>query len=316
VGGTGLGLPISRHFVEMHHGEIWVQSRLGYGTTFGFYIPTSPPGKNQAAPSIAAAFDNPEIDQKRVVVAIDDDPGVIDLYRRFLEQRNYQVVGLNHGKNAVARIKEIEPYAILLDIIIPEKDGWTVIKELKDDPFTKNIPVVICSIVSDKNRGFSLGAANYLTKPIIENELVEALKHLDTHHKDETRVLVVDDQADDVLLIRRILEAQSNHTIFEAGNGKEGLELVATTNPDLIIMDLNMPEMDGFAMIEALKKNEATRNIPIVIVSAQELTTEEQNYLTGQVEVLLRKGLFSEKELLEDVAQALERLKFEEKALI
>ncbi len=316
VGGTGLGLPISRHFVEMHHGEIWVQSRLGYGTTFGFYIPTSPPSKKQDTPAIAAAFDNPGFDRKRVVVAIDDDPGVIELYRRFLEQRSYQVVGLNHGKNAVSRIKEIEPYAILLDIIIPEKDGWTVIKELKDDPFTKNIPVIICSIVSDKNRGFSLGATNYLTKPIIENELVEALKHLDTHHKEETRVLVVDDQADDVLLIRRILEAQSNHTIFEAGNGKEGLELVATTNPDLIIMDLNMPEMDGFAMIEALKKNEATRHIPIVIVSAQELTAEEQNYLTGQVEVLLRKGLFSEKELLEDVAQALERLKFEEKALI
>ena len=155
-----------------------------------------------------------------------------------------------------------------------------------------------------------------MIKPIVEDELVEALKQLDTRHKEEIKVLVVDDQADDILLIRRILEAQPNYSIFEANNGKEGLELVKSKEPDLIILDLNMPEMNGFAMVEALKANEKTRTIPIIIVSAQELTPEEHKRLTGQVEVLLHKGIFTENELLQDVSQALERIGREDRVII
>ena len=242
-------------------------------------------------------------------MAIDDDPTVITLYKRFLEKQYYEVIGLDHGKDAVSNVKALSPHAILLDIVIPDKDGWNVIKELKEDPMTKNIPVIICSIVSDKNRGFSLGASNYLIKPIAEAELIEALRQLDDLHKDNVKVLVVDDQADDILLIRRILEAQANYTIYEASNGKQGLELVEQVAPDLIVLDLNMPEMDGFAMLEVLKANEDTRRIPIIIVSAHDLSPAEQHRLTGQVEVLLHKGLFTENELLEDVSQALDRIK-------
>lgn len=183
-----------------------------------------------------------------------------------------------------------------------------MIKDLKKDPFTKDIPVIICSIVSDKNKGFSLGAVNYLVKPIVENDLVEALGRLDHKQKGELKVLVVDDQADDILLIRRILEAQANYSIIEANDGKQGLELVKSKHPDLIILDLNMPEMNGFAVVEALKENEELRSIPIIIVSAQDLTPEEHQRLTGQVEVLLHKGIFTENELLEDVSKALERI--------
>jgi CheY-like chemotaxis protein len=183
-----------------------------------------------------------------------------------------------------------------------------VLRTLKDDPATKDIPVIICSIISDKNRGFSLGAADYLVKPIVENDLVKALKHLENQYKEQVKVLVVDDQADDILLIRRILEAQSHYRIFEANNGRESLELVESVEPDLIILDLTMPEMDGFMVVEALKDNEKTRSIPIIIVSAKELTPAEHLALTGQVEVLLRKGIFTENELLEDVSQALKRI--------
>jgi threonine synthase len=153
-----------------------------------------------------------------------------------------------------------------------------------------------------------MGASDYLVKPIVESELLGALIHLDAEHKEGVKVLVVDDQADDILLMRRILQAHHNFTIFEASNGEEGLALVEKETPDLIILDLNMPKMDGFAMLEALKANEATRGIPIIIVSAQELSQAEQDKLTGQVEVLLRKGIFTEHELLEDIGMALERL--------
>lgn len=308
VGGTGLGLPISRHFVEMHQGQIWVESKLGYGSTFNFFIPIKPVEEQEIEGPIILAAEARKDGNGKLIVAIDDDPGVITLYERFLEQQDYKVVGINHSHDVLPQIKELAPAAILLDVLMPETDGWGVLRTLKDDPATRNIPVIICSIVSDKNRGFSLGAADYLVKPIVENELVKALKHLETQSKEQVKVLVVDDQADDILLIRRILEAQPNYKIFAANNGRESLELVQRVEPDLIILDLTMPEMDGFTVVEALKHNEKTRGIPIIIVSAKELTPTEHVTLTGQVEVLLRKGIFTENELLEDVSQALKRI--------
>jgi CheY-like chemotaxis protein len=316
VGGTGLGLPISRHFVEMHKGQIWVESIFGKGSTFSFCLPLNPLAEDEEkeaeVPDEPIVNDEDKNWQDKIIAAIDDDPNVINLYQRFLEKQGYKVIGINSSKDVIPAITEHKPSAILLDVLMPEKDGWGVLRDLKDNDTTKNIPVVICSIISDKNRGFSLGAADYLTKPIVEGDLVKALRNLNKQAKEQIKVLVIDDEADDILLIRRILEAQPNYAIFEASSGKEGLELVNSENPDLIILDLTMPEMDGFSVVEKLKHDEKTRTIPIIIVSAKELTTKERQLLTGQVEVLLQKGLFSETELLEDVGQALQQIHQEE----
>jgi CheY-like chemotaxis protein len=243
----------------------------------------------------------------RVVLAVDDDPGVISLYRRYLECEGYQVVGLTNSEEVLDRAVELQPFAITLDVLMPAKDGWQVLRELKDCSQTQQIPIVICSIVSNEGLGFSLGAADYLVKPVMEKELLAALERLD-QQQEEVEVLVIDDQADDILLIRRMLEARHRYQVIGADGGQAGIDLVYQRKPDIIILDLMMPEVDGFAVLEAVKREQETRDIPVIVITAKELKEEEQLQLTGQVEVLLRKGLFTEHELLEDLGRALSRI--------
>jgi PAS domain S-box-containing protein len=300
AGGTGLGLAISRHFIEMHGGEIWSDSQVGAGSTFYFSLPI-----HREAEAVAER-EREEIDySRRLILAVDDDPGVITLFKRYLEKQGYQVLGVGRAGEVIPLAEELSPYAITLDILMPDKDGWEVIQELKRNRRTRTIPVIICSITGERGKGFTLGAADYLVKPIMENELLEALNRVDGI-KENKRVVIVDDQPADVRLIRRILEAQTNFRVFEAQGGQEGIKIIKREQPDLIILDLMMPEVDGFAVLEAVKADPATRSIPIIVITAKELSDEDRRVLNGQIEVLLQKGLLDEEELLQNLAQALE----------
>jgi CheY-like chemotaxis protein len=294
----------------MHGGQITVKSELGVGSTFTVTMPIYA----QQEPTTEMVEHRPQeessIDDRRLVLTVDDDPGVISLYRRYLESEGYRVVGVTNSDEVIDKATELQPYAITLDVLMPNKDGWQVLQELKACQQTQQVPIIICSIVSNAGLGFSLGAADYLVKPFMEKELLAALSRLSQHEEDEAEVevLVIDDQADDILLIRRMLEAQHRFQVIEADGGQTGIDLVHQHKPHVIILDLMMPDVDGFAVLEALKREPDTRDIPVLVITAKELTENEQQQLNGHVEVLLRKGLFSEQELLDDLGNALSRI--------
>lgn len=190
---------------------------------------------------------------------------------------------------------------------MPNRDGWQVVQELKADPETRHIPVIMCTILGEEKQGLSLGASDYLIKPVMEQELLAVLGRLD-REAGRHRVLVVDDQPEDLELLSRILEDQEGYEVITATGGLEGIHRIQEQRPDLVILDLLMPEVDGFSVLEAVKSNEATRSIPIIVVTAKDLSQEERDTLSSRVEALLQKGLCDQQELLADVATALERL--------
>jgi CheY-like chemotaxis protein len=313
-GGTGLGLTISRSFVQLHGGRIWVESVLGEGSTFYVALPIERPHSEvggAAHPVIGAATSPteapPEPESGELVLSVDDDTGVINLYRRYLNQRGYRVFGLTDSRRVVDVAKRLQPYAITLDVMMPRKDGWEVIRELKADPATKNIPVIICSIVGEAERGMSLGAADYLVKPVMEDDLVAALDRLD-RAPGVRDVLVVDDLEGDRELLRRIVESQEGYRVIEAAGGREAIALVKDLRPHIIILDLLMPEVDGFAVLESVKSERATRSIPIIVVTAKNLSDVDHRRLNHRVEALIHKGVLDQEELLEDLAAALRKL--------
>jgi len=295
TGGTGLGLSICANLIQLHGGRIGVNSEVGKGSTFWFTLPLHQQPDEQI----------PE--GKKVVLAIDDDPQVIGLYERYLNPQGYYVLPLTDPLKAKEQVLKIKPFAITLDIMMPSKDGWAVLTDLKSDPATRDFPVIICSILEQADKGFSLGAADYLVKPILEEDLVHALDRL---NKDGTihEVLVIDDDPNDLRLIEKILNQHSQYKPILAEGGRKGWEAINAKPPHAIILDLFMPEMDGFNILERLRDSPELCEIPVLVVSGGGLTNEQQQQLSAFGQRLITKGSLNESQLIESIENSLKRL--------
>jgi CheY-like chemotaxis protein len=233
------------------------------------------------------------------VLVIDDDPTVHDLMQRFLSKEGVRMQAAANGAEGLRLAKALRPTAITLDVLMPGMDGWSVLTGLKGDPDLADIPVIMLTIVDDKNLGYALGAADYLTKPVDWDRLATILQKYRCAHPPCT-VLVVEDDADTRDMLSRML-TRENWAVTEATNGRVALERMAESQPELILLDLMMPEMDGFAFLEALRQQDAWRSIPVVVVTAIDLTPEDRQRLNGYVEQILQKGAYSREELLREV---------------
>jgi PAS domain S-box-containing protein len=295
TGGSGLGLSISQQLIQMHGGRIGVRSAVGKGSTFYFSLPVY--RVKEEAPA----------SDRKVILSIDDDQQVISLYERYLQPQGYQVVALTDPAQALQRVKQLKPYAITLDIMMPGHDGWSVLNELKADNETRDVPVIICSIVEEKERGFSLGAADYLLKPILEDDLLNALDHLnfDGSIRD---VLIIDDNPSDLHLMEKILQNGGRYKAILADSGPRGWDTIVSKPPHAVILDLFMPEMDGFTILEKMREDPKLRDIPVVVVSGVDLSLEQQQQLKEFGQRLLTKGALNEMDLLNSIEHSLKRV--------
>ena len=303
-GGTGLGLSISRSLAQLLEGDLRVVSEVGVGSKFTFSFSIMY-GQKDEEPSAQSTQRGMEGDEPLILV-IDDNEDAIYLMREMLVAAGYQVAVARNGNHGLSLAGELMPFAITLDIMMPKKDGWQVLHDLKANPATKSIPVILISIVDQKALGYRLGAEDYLVKPLQEDEILHSLEHIKRRGGDKPlkRLLVVDDDPSVVDMISQLLEGKQ-YQVEAAFDGLDALEKIRTNKPDAILLDLMMPRLDGFGLIDHLKQDPALASLPVIVLTAKLLSQKEKDALRKTVGQVIQKQGISGEELLSEIRETI-----------
>ncbi|MCP1843679.1 adenylate cyclase [Bradyrhizobium sp. USDA 4524] len=306
-GGSGLGLAISQRLCRAMGGEITVASIHGRGAEFTVRLPDQAAhaaAQRAEVPRVAQSPTGRKMDPISRVLVIDDDPDALDVMRRFLGKEGFDVLTARGGQEGLKLARELRPSLITLDVLMPELDGWHVLKELKSIPELAAIPVIMLTIVDERSKGYALGAGEYITKPIDWTRLRAVLHHLSggSSRKD---ILLIENEAQTRRLLASRLAAEG-WRIIDAENGREGLKQLAQNRPSLILLDLMMPEMDGFEFLEALRGNAAFENIPVVVMTATDLSEADRQRLNNGIIEFVSKAGCTRDELLTRIRDFLE----------